>query len=113
VDRLEEFVTALSGVASKDDYEGLHADFCNWFTKRICTAGKQFKSGRSNPSCPCSYGEAAKVLDVAAKVYVYYCALPSPEVATRLIPLQSIFRGDVVGNHVFRGARASAYRMSL
>lgn len=87
VDRLEEFVTALSGVASKADYEGLHADFCNWFTKRICTAGKQFKSGRSNPSCPCSYGQAAKVLDVAAKVYVYYCGLPSPEVATRLLPL--------------------------
>jgi hypothetical protein len=27
------------------------------------------------------------VLDVAAKVYVHYCGLPSPEVAARLIPL--------------------------
>ncbi len=87
VERLEGFVSKLRCVGHKEEYEHLHAEFCQWFTERICTARKQFKNGTSRPSCACSYGQAAKVLDVAAKVYVYYCGLPSAEIANRLIPL--------------------------
>lgn len=86
-ERLEVFVSKLRCVGHNEEYEHLHADFCQWFTERICTAKKQFKNGTSRPSCPCSYGQAAKVLDVAGKVYVYYCGLPSAEIANRLVPL--------------------------
>lgn len=52
VRRLEEFIAVLETVKSQDDYDRLHSEFCLWFTGRIYTASKQFKSGRSNPSCP-------------------------------------------------------------
>jgi len=35
---------------------------------------------------PSSYGHAAKVLDIALKVYVYYCKMPSPAKAESLMP---------------------------
>ncbi|HEY2932815.1 MAG TPA: hypothetical protein VGK99_13810 [Acidobacteriota bacterium] len=38
-------------------------------------------------SQPASYGQAAKVLDIALKVYVYYCAQPTADVAERIVPL--------------------------
>jgi hypothetical protein len=44
-----------------------------------------------------SYGQAAKVLDIAAKVYVYYCNMPSPEIAKALIPM---LRGALDNNVV-------------
>jgi hypothetical protein len=84
--RLEEFLAELESVRSAEDYERLHREFCDWFTRTICTAPKQFKNGGTKPSCHCSYGQAAKVLDVAAKVYIHYCGLPSPEVANRILP---------------------------
>jgi hypothetical protein len=45
------------------------------------------KTGKIKPSVACSYGHGAKVLDVAAKVYVYYCGEPSAEIAARLLPM--------------------------
>jgi hypothetical protein len=33
-----------------------------------------------------SYGQAGKLLNVALKVYVYYCRLPSPQAAQKLLP---------------------------
>lgn len=84
--RLEEGFRAFDGVADKADYDRFHADFCQWFIQNISTAEKKFKSGQTKPSRTCSYGQAAKVLDVAAKVYVYYCGQPSQESARRLVP---------------------------
>jgi hypothetical protein len=85
--QLEEFFSAMDGIADKADYDRFHADFCQWFMQSISTAEKKFKNGQTKPSRPCSYGQAAKVLDVAAKVYVYYCAQPSFETARRLVPM--------------------------
>jgi hypothetical protein len=48
---------------------------------------KKFKNGQTKPSRACSYGQAAKILDVSAKVYVYYCSQPSPEAARRIVPM--------------------------
>lgn len=64
------------GQFGKEDFEELHSSFCRWFMKRIKTT-----SG-SRPS----YGQAAKVLDVALKVIVYYCHLPQASVAVKIIP---------------------------
>ncbi len=38
------------------------------------------------PSAPSSYGQAAKILDIAIKVYVYYCTQPNPATAERIVP---------------------------
>jgi hypothetical protein len=42
---------------------------------------------KKKESHPASYGHAAKVFDVAVKVYVHYCHLPSCETAVTLLPL--------------------------
>jgi hypothetical protein len=36
------------------------------------------------PTQPASFGQAAKVLDIALKVYVFYCAQPLPDVTSRI-----------------------------
>jgi len=64
------------GRFGKEDFEELHSSFCLWFMKTIKTT-----SG-SRPS----YGQAAKVLDVALKVMIYYCYLPQASVAAKLVP---------------------------
>jgi hypothetical protein len=84
--RLEELLDSLDSVKHSEEYERLHAEFCDWFKRTIRTAPKQHKNGGAKPSCACSYGQAAKVLDVAAKVFVHYCGLRSPEVVNRLLP---------------------------
>jgi hypothetical protein len=87
IQSLEGFFAGLNCITEKQDYERAHTDFCNWFAQCICTAERKLKNGRVKSSCSCSYGHAAKVLDISAKVCVYYCAQPSPEVARRLIPM--------------------------
>jgi hypothetical protein len=47
--------------------------------QNIRTAEKKLKNGRVIPIGPSSYGHAAKVLDISAKVFVYYCGLPAPD----------------------------------
>ena len=77
VEQLGRLFAGLELIAEQKDYDAAHADFCDWFTRRIRTRRKK----RS------SYGHAAKVLDISAKVYVYYCAQPSDDVARRLVPM--------------------------
>jgi hypothetical protein len=86
-ERLEQLFAGLDRINEKTDYEKVHADFCNWFAQNIRSAERKLKNGRIKASCECSYGQAAKVLDISAKVYVYYCAQPSPETARRLVPM--------------------------
>lgn len=75
---LETFFKGVGGVTTQSEYDALHSGFCDWFVKNISTAAKTFGKGRIIASRKCSYGHAAKVLDVAAKVYIYfYCARPS------------------------------------
>jgi len=70
--KLEEILGRLE----KEEYEALHSWFCNWFIKTIKTT----KGG------PSSYGQAAKMIDVALKVMISYCHLPEPSVAAKIIP---------------------------
>jgi hypothetical protein len=83
--RLEELFANLDDIAEREEFERLHAAFCVWFTNTIGTAAK--KGSRLRPSGRSSYGHAAKILDVSAKVYVYYCAQPSHDVANVIIPM--------------------------
>ena len=59
------------------DYEKKHKKFCNDFIKnlKIRTAQRKRKGKIIKKSQNVSYGEAAKVLDIALKVFVYYCGL--------------------------------------
>ncbi len=86
VDRLEQSFGQLSGISSKDQFEAVHSEFCEWFVGNISTASKTLKNKVEKKSKPASYGHAAKVFDIAVKVYVHYCHLPSCEAAVVLLP---------------------------
>lgn len=87
IEQLAHLFAKLDPIRDQTGYDRLHADFCQWFTANIQTAEKKLKNGRIKLACPCSYGQAAKVLDITAKVYVYYCGEPSPDIAQLLLPL--------------------------
>lgn len=76
--KLERSFGLLAGVAGQDDFEKIHAEFCEWFAKNISSSKKERHAA--------SYGQAAKVFSIALKVYVYYCNLPDPETSARLLP---------------------------
>ena len=65
----------------------MHKEFCAWFTQNIDRAQKKKQREAGVPIHKSSYGQAAKVMDIAAKVYVRYCAKPSPDVARTLAPM--------------------------
>lgn len=87
IPRLREIFKLLDSINEKAAYDSAHAEFCEWFVANIRTAQKNLKSGEIKASDACSYGHGAKVLDIAAKVYVYYCGQPSAEIAANLLPM--------------------------
>jgi DNA primase len=84
--QLEDLFSSLGEIVTRDEYETRHRSFCEWFGREIWTAEKTLKNEKLQPSQPSSYGQAAKVLDIAIKVYVYYCAQPTAEIAQRIVP---------------------------
>lgn len=76
----------LEKVRAAEDYNAIHTEFCLWFTANIQTPSRKLKNGSINKSHASSWGHAAKVYDLVMKVCVYYCRLPTPEVATRIVP---------------------------
>lgn len=87
IERLEATFAGFERIRDQKDYDQMHAEFCEWFTQNIDRAQKKKQREKSTTVHKSSYGQAAKVLGIAAKVYVYYCAMPSPEIAEVLIPL--------------------------
>ncbi len=83
---LRKFIIELSTIAAKGEFEQMHRGFCNWFCQNILTASKVLKNGVAKPSQPASYGQGAKVLDIALKVCVFYCSLPNPATASQINP---------------------------
>jgi hypothetical protein len=71
----------------------MHSAFCQWFVKNIRLAKTEE---------PSSYGHAAKVLDLALKVYVYYCKMPSPAKAESLMPRLNGAIDTPILRHVFK-----------
>jgi hypothetical protein len=76
-EKLTETFEGLERIGSDEEFNKMHKAFCQWFVKAIKLAKTEE---------PSSYGHAAKVLDLALKVYVYYCKMPSLERATDLTP---------------------------
>jgi hypothetical protein len=75
-ERLADLFEGLDRIGSDQDFNKMHKNFCQWFVSTIRLA----KTGE-----PPSYGHAAKVLDLALKVYVLYCRMPNPAKAEFLI----------------------------
>jgi hypothetical protein len=75
--KLADLFEGLDRISSEEEFNKMHRGFCQWFVKTIRLAKTEE---------PPSYGHAAKVLDLALKVYVYYCNMPSPAKAEALIP---------------------------
>ena len=76
-EKMTELFEGVERIGSDQDFSKMHRGFCQWFVKTIKLAKTEE---------PSSYGHAAKVLDLALKVYVYYCRMPSPAKAEFLIP---------------------------
>ena len=103
--QLEELFSSLAEIGTRDDYEGRHRSFCEWFAREIWTAEKTLPNGKPQPSQQSSYGQAAKVLDIAIKVYVYYCAQPTAEIAQRIVP----FLNGAVDTPIMKALKKSKY----
>jgi len=76
-EKLRETFEGLERVGLDEEFKKMHRGFCQWFVKTIKLAKTEE---------PSSYGHAAKVLDLALKIYVYYCKMPSLAKAELLTP---------------------------
>jgi hypothetical protein len=84
--KFEDFCANLKNIDSASSYEKHHDSFCRWFSDNIQTAQKILKNKKTKQSASASYGQGAKVLDIAVKVYVHYCKLPDSQTAQRIMP---------------------------
>ena len=76
-EKLADLFEGLDRIVSDQDFFQMHENFCRWFVHTIKLAKTE--------ELP-SYGHAAKVVDLALKVYVYYFNMPSQAKAESLIP---------------------------
>jgi len=69
----------LFNAISKNQYIDIHSEFCDWGSNNIFLAEKK-RDGKIITNCSlASFGQIAKVLDVALKVAIYYSHLPDCE----------------------------------
>jgi len=68
-EKLIKELPRVFAVQSAEDYRIIHSDICDWGTENIRQTKKIGGGGAS-------YGQIAKVLDVAMKVIVYDCRYP-------------------------------------
>jgi hypothetical protein len=92
-ERLADLFEGLDRISSDQDFSKMHRGFCQWFVKNIRLAKTEE---------PSSYGHAAKVIDLALKVYVYYCNMPSPAKAKSLIPMLNGAIDTPILRHLFK-----------
>ena len=92
-EKLADLFEGLDRISSDQDFSKMHRDFCQWFVKTIRLAKTEE---------PPSYGHAAKVLDLALKVYVYYCKMPSPAKAESLMPRLNGAIDTPILRHLFK-----------
>jgi len=90
---LADLFEGLDRISSDQDFSKMHRDFCQWFVKTIRLAKIEE---------PSSYGHAVRVLDLALKVYVYYCKMPSPAKAESLMPRLNGAIDTPILRHLFK-----------
>jgi hypothetical protein len=92
-EKLADLFEDLERVSSDQDFSKMHRGFCQWFVRTI-----RLSKTEETPS----YGHAAKVLDLALKVYVCYCKMPSPATADSLIPRLNGVIDTPILRHLFK-----------
>ena len=92
-EKLADLFEGLDRISSDQDFSKMHGNFCQWFVKTIRLARTEE---------PLSYGHAAKVLDLALKVYVYYCRMPSPAKTETLMPRLNGVIDTPILRHLFK-----------
>ena len=83
VSKLALTLSQIAALKDNTEFQNLHDDFCRWFVNNIKTAERKKDRVVIKESTYASYGQGAKVLDVALLVYVYYCPLPDSIAADR------------------------------
>jgi len=91
--KLTETFEGLERIGSDEEFNKMHKAFCQWFVKTIKLAKTEE---------PSSYGNAAKVLDLALKIYVYYCKMASPAKAELLTPRLNGVIDTPILRHLFK-----------
>jgi hypothetical protein len=91
-EKLTEILEGLVKIDLDGEFSKMHRAFCRWFVKAIKLAKTEE---------PSSYGHAAKVIDLALKVYVYYCKMPSPAKAELLTPMLNGVIDTPILRHLF------------
>ncbi len=92
-EKLSDLFEGLDRISSDQDFSKMHRDFCRWFVRTI-----RLSKTEESPS----YGHAAKVLDLALKVYVLYCKMPDPAKAEFLIPRLNGAIDTPILRHLFK-----------
>jgi len=92
-EKLADLFEGLDRISSGQDFIEMHGHFCQWFIETIRLAKTEK---------PSSYGHAAKILDLALKVYVYYCKMPSPPRAESLTPRLNGVVDTPILRHLFK-----------
>ena len=75
--KFNNFLEQFFDLNTKREFNNKHSKVCKWISTNIKTSKK---------SEYVSWGQAAKITDIVLKVYFYYCRLPSPKVASKIIP---------------------------
>lgn len=71
---------------SKEEFDQIHQEFCDWGARNIVLAEKKRRNGRIiKKKGPASYGQIAKTLDVTLKVAIYYSHLPDFQKHERIL----------------------------
>jgi len=92
-EKLTETFEGLERIGSDEEFNKMHKAFCRWFIKTIKLAKTEE---------PSSYGHAAKVLDLALKIYVYYCKMLTPPKAELLTPRLNGVIDTPILRHLFK-----------
>jgi len=66
----------LFAARSEEEFQGIHASFCEWGTNSIMLAERKRDGRIVKSAAHATYGQIAKTLDVTLKVAIYYCHLP-------------------------------------
>jgi hypothetical protein len=81
--KLYEYIDEFFNASSEEQYRKKHREFCKWMTENIMTSKRKGKAIKASKKA--SWGQAAKVIDIALKVCIYYCKLPSPSASSKIM----------------------------
>jgi hypothetical protein len=93
LEKLTYLISCLDQISTDQEFTQMHGGFCRWFVRAV----KLRRSGERP-----SYGQAAKVLDLALKVYVFYCKMPNRAKAESLIPRLNGVINTPMLRHLFK-----------